>query len=937
VGDLQFLSWDKPFLPAVALALEQRLARDRVLDLGEAVVAVPGARAGRRLLELLVERAAAGGHRLVPPHRILTVGTLPEQLYEPFLPLAGGTLARRCWVQALERAAPSDVGLALGPHAVDVALDARWRFAGLLDALSRNVGAACEGFESVAHACRRGFLFSDEDRWRALARIQSEARSLLAGLEMSDREEARHRALRDGGVGTDRTIVLVGVAEAPAVTRRMLAEVQDRVISFVHAPASEASGFDGMGLVSVEAWQDRRIPVADPDLSLGESPGDQADRVIAFLRGLEGAYAVSQVAVGVPDPSLVPFLSRQLARAGVPSRYAEGTAVGATPPGRLLRAVADFLSEGRFSGLANLVRHPDLPQELGPAWAPELVDEFFGDHLPDLLRVEKGLAGPRVRDLSRLLGTLRDDRFLGALGGEARLSEWMPRVLSLLATVYGPEIPQTDLRHQREVVETLTRIRDVAEELHALPGSLDSECKAHEALRILLEELRGSRIPPEQEEGLEMVGWLELQLDDAPVLVLTGVNDPFLPESVNADLFLPNSLRARLGLEDNRARYARDAYRLTAMLRATEKRLLIAGRRDGGGDPLRPSRLLLTGDKKEMAARILKISGPGSATPTRPRIPDTRESRGSTNRFLLPPEPFIPVASLPRPLPVTAFRALLEDPYVWALRAIRGLRETDHDLQELDAMSFGTLAHRVLEAFARTAEARSADTDAVVKALRGALKRTASAMFGSVSLPTVRLQVEQLSVRLEALAQWQANRFAEGWEIVATEARTPREGVAFDVDGDPVFLSGRIDRIDRHRETGELAVLDYKTGDRSVDLSLARGKGGEWRDLQLPLYGVLLRDPGLEGAPHAEPDRPAPTVRMGYLPLPKAPGPIREVLADWSQDDLASAEEAAREIIRKLRRDGGVAFDPERSGRGSRGWMGALLGQGILQAAEPEQ
>ncbi|MGA1400680.1 MAG: PD-(D/E)XK nuclease family protein, partial [Phycisphaerales bacterium] len=51
-------------------------------------------------------------------------------------------------------------------------------------------------------------------------------------------------------------------------------------------------------------------------------------------------------------------------------------------------------------------------------------------------------------------------------------------------------------------------------------------------------------------------------------------------------------------------------------------------------------------------------------------------------------------------------------------------------------------------------------------------------------------------------------------------------------------FTGRIDRVDRHRETGRLRVLDYKTGDEPADPERSHlvGRGtGRWFDMQFPL------------------------------------------------------------------------------------------------------
>lgn len=935
--ELRFLSWEKPFLPAATSFLAQGFGGPGVLDLRGTRLVVPGARSGRRLLELLVEEASSSGRRLVPPDRILTVGSLPEELYAPPVPVASGALARRSWALALERSSGETLTTALGPQAQDQELEARVGYARFLDSLNRTVGASCLSFRSVAEECRRGFLFSDEDRWNALALIQEKMRSILGAEGFCDREEARHRALLEGRVKDRQGLILVGVAEAPLVTRRMLGRVADELTILVHAPPGEAEAFDSLGMVVVGAWHGRPIPLPGEELVVGDTPGDQAEEAVSFLRGLEARHAPEDVTFGVPDPSLVPFLARHLGERGIATRYAEGTPLSQSPPARLLNATAEYLAGGRFNALADLLRHPDLPPDLAPEMAPELADAFFGAHFPDLV-ASAGQSGERGDPAFRgLLRTLHGPGRLAQLNGRARISDWMPRILSYLASLYGLAALPRDLQHRRTVAEALLQIRDAAEELHRLPAGLDEVCGAQQALSVLLGELRDARIPPDpREDAVELVGWLELQLDDAPVIVLTGVADPFLPESVNADILLPNALRARLGLEDNQARYARDAYRLTAILHSTRHRRVIAARRNAAGDPLRPSRLLLTGDDREMAERVLRLAGDSRESRRRQRAP-LRLPQSVREGFRLPPEPFLPVPDLSRPLPVTAFRLLLEDPYLWALGQSLGLQEAEYDLQELDPLSFGTLAHRVMESFARSPEAASTDPEAVGSRLRRILDGTARERYGRAPLPTVSLQVEQLRTRLDAFAHWQAARIRKGWEILAVEARTPPEGVAFDVDGEPIFLSARVDRIDRHKETGAWALLDYKTGDAGVDLSDVRGRDGVWKDLQLPLYHTIRRDLRSQKGSLLDPPAPGVPVQLAYLPLSRSQGPVEEVVAGWTPDDLASAEETAREVIRALRNRGGIAFDEDRSGRRARGGMATLLGQGLLQAAEAEE
>jgi hypothetical protein len=90
MGELRrhFLGWSQPVLHSAAdLLIDSRLVRESpewrgAIDLSAVLIALPGGRAGRRLIELLLERSEAIGRPLIPP-RLVTVGGLPEELYRP--------------------------------------------------------------------------------------------------------------------------------------------------------------------------------------------------------------------------------------------------------------------------------------------------------------------------------------------------------------------------------------------------------------------------------------------------------------------------------------------------------------------------------------------------------------------------------------------------------------------------------------------------------------------------------------------------------------------------------------------------------------------------------------------------------------------------------------------------------------------------------------
>lgn len=424
---------------------------------------------------------------------------------------------------------------------------------------------------------------------------------------------------------------------------------------------------------------------------------------------------------------------------------------------------------------------------------------------------------------------------------------------------------------------------------HTSPPTLQVSLTAAEAIRLLLQQLEDQSVPALEEPGsIELLGWLELALDDAPVLLVVGMNEGFVPESSAADPFLPNHLRQRLGLVDNRRRYARDALFLRQMLESRPEVRLIAGRRGAQGDPLVPSRLLFTGAPDEVAARILHFYGgedPSDVSLVRPWI-----EAGGQVRFQVPP-PQVSDEVLSR-LKVTAFRAYLSCPYRFYLAHILRLTTLQDSAQELDAAGFGSLAHDVLCAFGTSALKDSADPKAIQRFLVEALHEQVRSRYGAALRPAVTLQTRHLEQRFDHFAQWQADQRRQGWHILAVEA--PLEHTLM-VDQQPFVIEGRVDRIDRH-EGGTHRILDYKTPDvgKSPEQThqAKSPEGPVWTDLQLPLYQVMASGTGLTD----------PGAALGYVNLSAEPGHSSMLrLAEWQPEELSGALDTAYSIIRSLR------------------------------------
>ena len=884
-----FLGWNKPGLVAAVEYLEGPAARGRMLDLGGTVVAVPGARAGRRLLELLVQRADERGWILVPP-QIVTVGQLPELLYVNRRPFAGELLQQLAWIEALRRTGPERLApLALVlPAEGDFA--ARLAVADLLGRLHRELAAENLGFEDVAGRGDAAGQFRDARRWQALAEIQRTYLEVLDEAALWDKQTARRVAIRQGEVQSGAEILLLAAADMNRVQRLFLNQASDRVTALVVAPEELAGRFDEHGCVRPEAWQDAEIELDDGQIEAAEGPADQAVAVLRTMASWDGRYHGEQITLGVPDAAIVPWIVQHLDEAEVPARYAAGSPVERSGPCRLLGAVADYLGGRRVAAFAALVRHPAVHDWLTGRgirgdWLSEL-DDYYVRHLPD--RVDGTWLGPAER--SSLIGQIHRAvaELVGPLGsGKRKLGEWGQLLVGLLGRVFGGNRLDRAAEPDRTILAACKQVGELLERHREVPSGLAPELSGPDVLRLVLRELEGAGLPPPTGRGaVELLGWLELPLDDAPAMVVTGFNEGIVPGSLGGDLFLPNALRLRLGIEHNDRRYARDAYALSALAASREELKLIVGRRTAEGDPLAPSRLLFACRPDRAARRALALLRPGAARPAVPLVGGLRPGKGGSRFAIPPPEPLAqPVDSMR----VTEFRDYLACPYRYYLRHRLGLESRRDAGDELDAASFGSLAHDVLEQFGRSDVAGAIEPDLILAQLHALLDELVLARHGEAPLPAVRVQVEQLRRRLAALASWQAKWAQEGWQIEHVEDRAVDLEAPLVVDGRTMRLRGRIDRIDVNRKTGQVVIFDYKTSDSPRDPDRAHRQAGRWIDLQLPLYRHLAAGLGITGP-----------VGLGYIVLPKDTTKTGQLLAEWTGEELAEADGVAEGVIRDV-------------------------------------
>ena len=879
-----FLGWDAPPLQAAADWILAELGGDLV----DWTVALPGQRAGRQLAQHLAQRAPA---EWTPP-RIVTQGQLIDALVQLERPVAGRLVRTLAWERALREVPALELEHLARHLGSELGLRDRMRLAETVRGLYGELAPEGLSFEDLAGGRAEAEGGARAPRWHALALVQRRYRKILDEVGLLDPNAGRLTAIEFGRVDPTRRVVLVGIADMNHLLARLLETIHARCDVLVVAPASMARGFDAWGRLSTAFWRDRNLPLANEHWHTVEKPVDQADCLARVVASWEGRFAPHELTIGLGDEQVAPYLERRLAAGGVRLTNAAGRPIEHTRPYRLLRAVARYLERGAFADRAAQVRDPDLGRDLlERADHVHALDRYQGRHLPvmaDQELAEDPDCKPAVeamrRRLHERLGELR--------AREPRpLSEWASRLRAFLAGTYGQrELDLADAA-DRVLAQALAGLGQALGEMESAPGPLGAATHpASDAIEILLRRARGTRLPDRVAEGaaatVELLGWLELPLDEAPALIVTGFNEGRIPASVHGHPFLPDGARKRLGLPHDEDRVARDVYACTVLLSTRREAVFISGRRTLEGDPLAPSRLAFHVPEREIAARV-RCFLPDEEARIEAAVISEGTGRAVLRPVLAPDGP----RDAPESMSVSSFRDYLQSPYGYYLRHVLRLDTLDDRARELDPRLFGILAHQVLQAFGESDLAHSAEAEPIARFLADEVERELAARCGPAPQPAVRLQAEQLKYRLGLFATRQAERRRRGWRIEHVEWQPPEGSVDFEVDGTPVAIRGQIDRIDLHPERG-WAIIDYKTGEQTRAPEDAHRHMGHWIDLQLPLYRLLARPLGMESAP-----------RLGYGTLGKDEKHVAFAFADnWNEADLEAAYERARDVVRAVRR-----------------------------------
>ncbi|MDR2171361.1 MAG: PD-(D/E)XK nuclease family protein [Planctomycetaceae bacterium] len=962
--DRQFLGWERPLLlRAVKYLIDEYIIDgNRRFDLSSVVLAFPVHRAIPRFEEILVEEV----NKLIKddsiepdwyPPELITLGSLPEKFYEQNYPIANDETQYFAWQKAilnLQNATPETLQQLLPFNLNPDDLENGIALGKILAALHYELVSENIDFDKIAAKCKTLDLPQESKRWQTLNNLKNEYHNILDQLGIWDLQSARLFAVNNQNAAEydriyasfrnqNKRFFLVGLVDMNVLQRALLRKFSDFVTALIFAPESKREFFDDCGCIVPDKWVNETVDIDDTQIEIVERSDFEAEAALRILNSArnsnspDGKFAAGEISIVAANNETIPFFKRRFKEANIKLSYFKDKELRHTPVYRFLDLLSRFIRSHNFSDFAELVRHPDMSDFLKRKFAGDTshykllsaLDEYCVKFIPDKIagdwksfcndanRKNQNELDGVIQKAWNIICELVGLDFADPKNIDRRREEpefWLEKINAILAEFYQQDNNRPMTKQAKEILkESLEYVAAINDKINKIPKELLPPMTIFETINFQLAALKSEIISASyyDVDSIDLIGWLEAAMDDAELLIISGLNDGFIPSFVIADPFLPDKIRVELNILDNKRRYARDLYAFIVTINTRQKDkdkdkdkfksnvYAISSRSSLVGDPLIPGRLFFaTDDKKadgrlKLANRVKRFFGD---MPKRSKLILAGSLEGKLADDFMFTEPKLPPLERVQKMRVTEFADYVRCPYRYYLKQRLNLFPVDDSADELSPSGFGNLVHTVLCEFGNDESIRDADNSESIKSwIKNKLYEIANLNFGERPRVAVTIQIERAAVRLEAFAKWQAERRKNGNKILKVEFKLDeiecKNKNFLDVDGEKMFLTGRIDRIDYNEKNNEYTIIDYKTANNSKSPEEVHKKrnNNNWLDFQLPLYYYILK----------KTDQFSATINLAYVNLPKS-ADVELKKAKWNEDELNEAIEQAREIVRNI-------------------------------------
>jgi ATP-dependent helicase/nuclease subunit B len=210
---------------------------------------------------------------------------------------------------------------------------------------------------------------------------------------------------------------------------------------------------------------------------------------------------------------------------------------------------------------------------------------------------------------------------------------------------------------------------------------------------------------------------------------------------------------------------------------------------------------------------------------------------GAPAGFSAEPTPSARPEGWPSRLSATRVDLLQRDPYALWAEQVLGLSTLDALGDELGPAPRGTAIHKALELFEEDGGAKTAER--LMELLAQELRRVGESADAWAAREAVWART------VDWYLNWRSLRDTSGGRL----KQEVRGKIEYSIAGHPFTLSATADRIER-TATGDLVIVDFKTGNPPKDKEVATGLSQ-----QMPLQALIAQKGGYDGVPAARVDQ----------------------------------------------------------------------------------
>lgn len=950
--ELEYIGWHAPAIELVAKKLMDLQERNPQ-EFRRAMVVVPTAESGRSLREYMAE--LAGRPVLMPRF------TLAGQLI-PCEAAAGELETMAAWLRVLGAGDATQRWPHLFPHEPRTQTIQEWAFA-MTEQLRREraqLEQACCAMDNILSVLPPEVSEQESARWKDVQNLFAAVDDVLEQIyRCTPREKARREAIKNGQLPAGmrgRLLIFACVPEMSAQTRVYLQSLLRQGVSvqiWVNAPSGAAAMFDSFGCPN-RAWETRELEIEDDSIHVVQGAAEMA--LLSVQQSAQDAAHGVSTALCVADARFAPELICNYRLAGRILNVPEGRGSQGLPAVQWVQQLQTALNDTAKSAVSvlPLLRNAAVTAAFGlrePARHELLrtLDEVMKTHLPSSRRRLVDLMTEHLSEKAQSEALTGIMQMVERAETPAQLADALQPVAHGLSRACSKQHPLHAIYRQ---------VSDAVLNLCSLMRNHAETADWQLALPMLNRSLSRIVVPLTRREqtAADALGWMEMPYTAAPSIQLLGFHEHCVPEEPAAESLLPDSLREQLDMDCVSRRVRRDSFILASLLhRRGAKVQFVVAQQLADGTPIIPSRLLSRFGKEPGEAFARRVQQlfcdlkPGLPVP--PPIPGGWHL-GDGGQAPSPAEEHISqlragavspwAEDLSKPFSPSAISAFLSNPLLFWLKSVLKMDQNkacDDDACVLPVTDFGNIAHEVLKRVALEfcKDSAAATVDNIRDYARAQADELFAEKFGTSLSLEIKTQKRMLQNRLYQFAPKHAADLAAGWE---PQPEFLEEEQKWQMAPD-VFLSFRMDRVDRHAATGEYRVIDYKTHSKKPEekhlasvpvsqrelfavcmpgfplLETISGKSvkmNRWTDVQLPLYAAFLMERfGLKDIP-----------KVAYYNIPR--GSSVTGYNEWAKMDKSVMESAmtwAHEAIRLIRA-GRCLVSPESWGSTGYGDFAAL-------------